>query len=282
MGARLGATALLLLGLPGTLAGQSMRDFTTARQLHGEDRLVTRLDFAAGTLRLRPGTSRELYRMRLAYDAARYAPVSRFDAGTGEVRLGLASVGGSGIRVSSRSHLEQRASVSLSPAVALSLDLTLGAVEADIELGGLRITDLRLQSGASRTAVAFSRPNGSRCGAAVFEAGAAELTLTGIGNSRCERIVFTGGVGKAVLDLSGAWTTDAELRLKMTVGELALRLPRDVGIRIRMDRFLASFPTEGWTRQGTTYLSSGYARARRHVDIELTTTLGGVSVEWLP
>ena len=85
-----------------------------------------------------------------------------------------------------------------------------------------------------------------------------------------------------VLDLSGAWSTDAELRLKMTVGELALRLPKDVGIRIRMDRFLASFPSEGWTRQGTTYLSAGYARARRHVDIELTTTLGGVTVEWLP
>ena len=220
--------------------------------------------------------------MRLAYDADRYAPVSRFDAGTGEVRLGLASVGGSGIRVSSAGHLRQAASVALSPAVALSLDLTLGAVEADIELGGLRITDLRLQSGASRAAVAFSRPNGSRCGAAVFEAGAAELSLIGLGNSRCERIVFTGGVGKAVLDLSGAWATDAELRLKMTVGELTLRLPRDVGIRVRMDRFLATFPTEGWTRQGTTYLSAGYARARRHVDIELTTTLGGVSVEWLP
>jgi hypothetical protein len=68
----------------------------------------------------------------------------------------------------------------------------------------------------------------------------------------------------------------------MTVGELALRLPRDVGIRIRMDRFLASFPSEGWTRQGTTYLSAGYARARRHVDIDLTSTLGGVTVEWLP
>ena len=281
MRAALGAAALLL-ALPASATSQSMRDFTTARQLHGEDRLVTRLDFAAGTLRLRPGSTRELYRMRLAYDADRFAPVSRFDAGAGEVRLGLASVGGSGIRVSSAGHLRQDASVALSPAVALSLAFTLGAVEADIELGGLRITDLQLQSGASRASVRFSRPNASRCAAAVFEAGAAEIELIGLGNSRCERIAFTGGVGKATLDLSGAWSTDAELRLKMTVGELALRLPRDVGIRIRMDRFLASFPSEGWTRQGTTYLSAGYARARRHVDIELTTTLGGVTVEWLP
>ena len=64
-------------------------------------------------------------------------------------------------------------------------------------------------------------------------------------------------------------------------GELTLRLPTDIGIRIVMERFLTSFPAKGWAREGDTYRSPGYARATRHVDITLASTMGGVRVEWI-
>jgi hypothetical protein len=67
----------------------------------------------------------------------------------------------------------------------------------------------------------------------------------------------------------------------MAVGALTLRLPRDVGIRLTLDRFLSSFPATGWTRQGNAYLSPGYARTTRRLDLALSSTLGGVDVEWV-
>ena len=275
------AAAALLAAAAAPLPAQQMRDFSTSRQHHGESRLTTRLEFSAGALRLLPGPAGELYRMRLRYDPERFTPVSRFEPVSGVVRLGVEGTGGSGIRVSSRGQLEQAATITLSPEVTLALDLSLGAAEGDIELGGLRLSALRLETGASRSAVRFSGPNAVRCSSAAFEAGAAEIAVVGLGNSRCEEITFTGGIGKAVLDLGGTWTGDSRLAVKMTVGELTLRLPTDIGIRIVMERFLTSFPAKGWTREGDTYRSPGYARATRHVDITLASTMGGVRVEWI-
>ena len=275
------ALAAFLLIVPGQVAAQQMRDFTSARQRHGEGRLATRLEFAAGALRLAPGPPGRLYGLELTYDVERFRPISRFDPTSNTVHLGLASTGRSGIRVSSREHLQQTAEVMLSPAVALALDVALGAVDADMELGGLRITSLRVGTGASRSTIRFSTPNLARCSSATFEAGAAEVALTGLGNSRCDRITFTGGVGTAVLDLSGGWTTDAALDVSMTMGELTLRLPRRIGVRVEMARFLSSFAAAGWTRQGNTYFSPGYDSAARKVSIALSTTIGNVNVEWL-
>ena len=274
--------ALLALTSASPAAAQEMRDFTTSRQLHGESRLDTRLEFAAGSLRLHAGNAKELYRMRLSYDAERFVPLNRFDPAAGSARLGVESNGRSGIRVSSRNQLNQDATVTLSPDVTLALDIELGAVEADIDLGGMRLADLRLETGASRTLVRFSRPNTTRCGTAVIESGAAEVALVGLGNSRCERISFAGGVGTATVDLGGTWTSDATLDLSMTMGEITLRLPKSVGIRVVMDRFLSKFPSEGWVRQGNTYSTPGYARSPRKVEIQLSSTIGGVAVEWMP
>ena len=71
---------------------------------------------------------------------------------------------------------------------------------------------LKLEAGASRATVRFSQPNGARCRAAVLSAGAAELSVLGLGNSRCDRIAFEGGVGQVTLDFGGAWTSSSRSR----------------------------------------------------------------------
>lgn len=275
------AAAAAVLLLPAALNAQTVRDFSTSRQLHGESRLIARIEYGAGTLRLAPAAGGDLYRLTMSYDGERYTPLSAFDAGTGTVRLGLASAGAGGFHIGSRRQLDQTAFVTLSPAVGLDLALQLGAVEAEIELGGLQLTDLRLTSGASRTTVRFSRPNTGHCEQATISAGAADLSVLALGNARCRQLQFEGGVGKLLLDLSGAWTSEAHMSVHLAVGALTLRLPRDLGIRLTLDRFLSSFPTAGWTRQGNGYLSPGYAHATRHLDLALSSALGGIDVEWV-
>jgi hypothetical protein len=270
----------LALGASGA-AAQSMRPFSTYRQWHGETRLDARLEYAAGALRLAAGRPNELYRMDVLYDGERYVPVSTFDAARGGVGLGLRAAGEGGLRVVSRGQLRQTASVTFSPRSDLALSVTLGAVDGDLELGGLRLTDLRLEAGASRATVRFSQPNAARCRAATLTAGAAELSVVGLGNSRCDRITFEGGVGRVTLDFGGTWTSSSQVAVKMALGEVALRLPRAVGVRITLDKFLASFEPQGMVRRGTSYLSPGYDQATRHLDIDVTTAIGGVTVGWL-
>ena len=265
----------------GSASAQSMRAFTTFRQLHGETRLQAKLHYLAGGLRVAPGRANELYRMDASYDEDRYRPTSDFNAATGTVALGLETAGEGGFRVLSRRQLRQDANVAFSPVVDLDLDITLGAVDADLELGGLSLSALTMQAGASQAVVRFSQPNRSRCRAATITTGAAELTMLGLGNSRCDRIDFEGGMGKVTLDFGGTWTSSSNAAIKMAVGELTLRLPRRAGVRLTLDRFLASFDPAGLVRSGNGFQSPGYDRTERKLDIDVTTAVGGVRIEWL-
>jgi len=239
------------------------------------------LDYRAGGLRITPGRASELYRMDASYDEDRYAPTSTYDAARGIVTLGLQPAGAGGLRVVSTRQLRQDATVAFAPSVDLDLALALGAVRADIELGGLNLTALTMEAGASQAVVRFSEPNLSRCRAAEITAGAAELTVLGLGNSRCDRFSLEGGMGKITLDFAGAWTSSTAAEIKMAMGELTLRLPRNVGVRLTLDRFLASFDPAGLVRTGKAFESPGYDRAERTLDIDLTTAVGGVKVEWV-
>ena len=275
--------AAVTLGLclwAGTAQAQTMRPFSTFRQLHGETRLTARVEYGAGSLRIAPAQPGELYRMNLSYDEDRFVPVSDFDASSRTVVLGLRAAGPGGVRVVSRNQLSQLASIAFSPRADLALDLSLGAVDADLELGGLRVSDLDIKTGASRATVRFSRPNGMRCRHAAFSAGAAEVSVLGLGNSRCDEIRFEGGMGKVLLDFSGVWSSSARAEVTMAMGELTLRLPSEVGIRLASTRFLSSFEPAGLLRRGDSFVSLNYDSAEHRLELDLTTAMGGVSIEW--
>jgi hypothetical protein len=226
------------------------------------------------------GRAGELYRMALAYDADRFVPLSTYDPARGSATLGVEPVGGPGLRVVSRHQLQQDAVVELSPKADLALDVSLGAVEADLDLGGLRLSELRLEAGASRPVIRFSQPNPIRCRTADISAGAAEVSILKLGNSRCDQVRVEGGIGRMTLDFGGAWTGSERAELSLAVTELRLRLPRKIGIRITMDRFLARFDPNGLVRRGDAWVSPGYDQAAQHLDLALKTTVGGVRIDW--
>lgn len=274
------ALAGVLLLAP-ALCAQNMRTTSVTRQRHGENTLSAQIDFGAGSLTLRAGTTAALYRMTLVYDAERFSPVSRFTTANNRLILGVQNVGNGGIRVSSKRHLEQKAVVELSPEVDLSLDVAFGAVEAALDLGGLRITDARIRTTASKSSLRFSQPNRASCSTLELNAGAAEFEALNLGNSGCREISFDGGIGEVTLDLTGAWPNDARLMARVAIGGLTLRLPRNVGVELTVNRFLASFNPAGFTRRGSSYFSEGFEAKARHVRIGITSKVGDVSVQWV-
>jgi hypothetical protein len=219
--------------------------------------------------------------MQLSYDADRFVPLSEYEGSASTVRLGVESAGRAGLRVVSKNQLRQKALVELSPRADLALDLNLGAGEADVDLGGLRINRVRIETGASRATVRFSAPNRTRCETAVFEAGAADLAVYRLGNSRCEKVRVEGGVGKVTLDFGGSWTTTQKADVTLSMGELRLRLPKRAPVRIRMDKFLASFEPDGLIRRGDSWVTRNFDPEQPHLDIRLTCSVGAVRVEWV-
>lgn len=270
--------AVALGGAP--LRAQTMRDFQVSHRRGAEKSLTVHVDFAAGSLVLAAGRPGDLYRMRLGFDADRYTPLARYDANRGAVSLGARAVGQAGIRVVNQRQLAQRAEVALAPDVPLDLDVTVGAGLGDIQLGGLDLSSAAIHAAASRTTISVDRPNRGHCSTLDLDAGASELVTDRLGNARCADIRFEGGVGKVTLDLTGDWRDALRVQARMALGELHLTLPKDAGVEIVLDRTLTTFKPTGFTRQGTTYTSDGFSRAKRTIHIDVSTAVGGIVTEW--
>jgi N-terminal domain of toast_rack, DUF2154/Cell wall-active antibiotics response 4TMS YvqF len=271
--------AFAATALAGGAHAQGMRSMTSARQLSGEERqLDVALQYGAGRLKVEPASGGFLYRMEMRYDERAFTPLTEYDRDSGRLRLGVESNRRRG--ESTRVDREQRATIALTPDVPMELELEFGAGEAEVELGGLSIRDVQIQTGASETRISFSEPNRVEARTVRVEAGAAELTVTGLGNARAERLEFEGGLGETTLDFGGEWRKDASVSIEMGVGSLTLRLPRGVGVRIEKDSFLTSFDAPGMVRRGRAWFSRDYDDATRKLNISIDAALGSIDVQW--
>ena len=254
---------------------QDWRTVTSSRGAGGVHELDVDVEYGAGELRVQPGTTGMLYRSALRYDSRGLRPVTRYK--DGRLRLGLE---GQTKRLP-RSNEEARLDLTLGPDVPLDISLHFGAVEADIELGGLRVRDFQLATGASETKLRFSEPNREVIRVLKLEAGAAALHAIGLGNANADRLDFDGGVGDIRLDFTGAWQRDMHAKIDMGLGSLTLILPRDLGVRFTKDSFLVSFDSQGLTKRGNAYYSGNWETAARKLTVDFDGALGSIEVRWV-
>ena len=256
-----------------------MRSITSARQVSGERELSVQVRYGAGRLQVQPATGDLLYRMDLRYDEEGFRPVAEYDRAAGRLKLGVEGRehGGSG-RHNGR---DEHAGIALTPAVPMDLALQFGAGEAEVDLGGMSLRSLSLETGASSTSLSFAQPNRVAARLVKLQAGAAELRVTGLGNARAERIEFQGGVGQTTLDFGGAWDHNATARVQMGVGAVRLRLPRTLGVKVTKSSFLSSFDPSEMVKRGNAWYSRGYEGARYRLDLSIEAAVGSIDIDWI-
>lgn len=270
------AAAAALVMMPAGAEAQSWRTVTMSRQLEDYDDLRVDVRYGAGVFSIRSTDEGLLYRMNLKYDEDRFEPVADFSGD--RLELGV-ETRRRGLDIDTDEAGELR--LELARGVPMDLDLEFGAVKADLDLGGLALTDLDLSTGASESVIDVSEPNPSRMETASFEVGAADFTMRNLGNLNAATILVDAGVGSLKLGLDGRWQRDARIGIDMGLGSLELRVPEGLGIRLRKDSFLTSLDSEGLVKRGDVYESLDYDSAERRVVIDLDAAFGSVSVVWI-
>ncbi|HRP08773.1 MAG TPA: hypothetical protein PLL69_09840 [Gemmatimonadales bacterium] len=274
--------ALLLAVLAPPLQGQLLRDYSVGRAVaESQPPLRALLEFGAGRVVVRASTGTALYDARIRYDAERYTPVHLYQPLTGALHLGLERVGRGGIRVTSRGHLDQVARFEFSPRVPLQLEANLGSSDAVFDMGGLNLVSLAVRSGATRGTIEFSSPTTGRCSQLVMTAGAGELTALHLANSGCTEVRVEGGVGRAVLDLSGEWRRDMTIDAALAMGTMTLRIPRGTGVELSAERFLTRLSVTGLEREGERWRTPGFRDAARKVVVNARANVAGIEIEWI-
>ena len=83
--------------------------------------------------------------------------------------------------------------------------------------------------------------------------------------------------GRAACDVKGA--LPVQIYVPAIARKAGLRVPSDVGIRLDIQRLLASFDSGGLERRDGSYYSDNWDSARYHLRIHISATFGAVVVD---
>ncbi len=261
------------------LAAQESRTVNVSRQLRDSAATHLWLEYGAGHLEIHPTSDPLLFDMRLRYNDDNGSLLHQYNAAEHTLRLG---VNGQSIRVGKRMSDETSGemNLALSRAVPFDLQLDVGAAKADVELGGLMLTDARIHAGASDLTIGFNVPNVARLRSLDIDVGAASLEANGLANSNTSAVVIKSGVGDVTLSFDGSWTQSMSLDATVAIGKLTVRIPKDVGVRVEAKHLLASFDHPGLDKGADGfYYSSNWDSARFKLRVRAETVLGAIEID---
>ena len=268
---------VMVLSVVDAAQAQNHRTVTMSRQVENEQTLDVNVRYGAGRFSVGPAESGVLYHMQIEYDEDVFRPLAEYEGSS--LRIGTESLGRRFRLIRERGAGEME--LALSRDVAMDLNLDFGAVQADIDLGGIRLTRLEINTGASQTQIDISEPNSEAMSRASMDVGAAEFTVRNLGNLNTEVIEIDAGIGEIDLDFTGDWRQNARVSVDMGLGSLVLRFPRGLGVRLVKDTFLTSLDSEGLVKRGDAYYSLDYDDAEYQITVDVDAAFGSIRVAWV-
>jgi hypothetical protein len=275
------AAAIATVGAaaPTLARAQVWQTLDVSRQLRDSGAVRVHVQYAAGRLTLRAAPQPMLYAMHLRYDEDRTTPLHAFDAAAGTLDIGIKNVSTDWTIRHPDVDDKSQMTLALTPNVPIDLSMSLGATDADVDLGGLTVRALHINSGAADATLNFSSPNLGKIGTATIDVGAADLTARNLGSANAASLVVKGGIGSLDLGFGGTWTGDLDADVQVTLGTITLRVPRDVGVQLTMQRFLTSFDNDGLEKRDGAYYSDNWDTAKYHLRLHVQTVLGGITID---
>lgn len=272
--------ALAAVILPAVAGAQQWRTIESARQLTSTDATTVSVTFAGGKFELAPLPGKLLYQMQIHYDEQVADAVHEFDAANHQLTLGMshANMGWRALRAMKNDE-GGRMTLGLNPAVPMDLELELGGAQAEAELGGMRIRNLKLQIGLAGSRVSFSSPNLVEMEELSLDVGLGGVQLENLGNANVAQINVSGGMDGINLEFGDRVMRDVKINADVAFGGLKIQVPNSVGVTIKADTKLGSFKPHGFMRAGDAWVTPNWEQASTHVTIVANTALGGLEVD---
>jgi len=276
------ALLLVLLSTVSTTvpaSGQaSIRTSTLSRanDRQSDEPLRVEVGYGGGMLILGSVPGNLLYSMETQYDDEHFEPLAELIGD--RLELGVATIG-NGFDLG-RARSRSTVAIGLGEGMPMDLEVACGAGKAELDLTGLALTGLEIETGASQGTVLVSEVNEAAMTSADIVVGAGDFEAHGLGNLNAGTISVVAGVGKVTLGLGGSWRPDARVEVDMALGALELHVPEGHGLSIERDGFLAGFDSEGLIKRGDSYTSPNWDDARYRVRVELDASFGSVRVVW--
>jgi hypothetical protein len=145
------------------------------------------------------------------------------------------------------------ASISISDAVPIDLELSFGAGEGKFDF---RKTNLQK---------------------AKFDLGAGDFDID-LSQTSLSHLEVNAGVGKGHFDLSGEWNQDLRAEFSCGVGELIIVLPSSAAVKVEVNGALGEVDHHGLNKDGQTYTNKAFKNSGHKLDISVNGGIGRVEL----
>ena len=108
-------------------------------------------------------------------------------------------------------------------------------------------------------------------GAGTSDLQLASLSVTGLNISL--------GAGSSTVDLTGDWTRDLDANIDAGATNLSLRLPKDVGVQVKVDAGIGRVEAPGLTQDGNVYTNAAYGASPVTLRLNLQAGVGKIKLE---
>ncbi|MFL7792834.1 MAG: toast rack family protein [Anaerolineae bacterium] len=253
-----------------------LQDKEESIPLDGTEMVAVDILFGAGELEITSGEPGQLFSGHFLYNVAEWKPEITYNDGKLTIQQGDDD---ESVTWPSEGAARNEWKLAFSPEVPLEMDIKVGAGQGELDLTDLQLEKLDIDLGAGDFSVRFNAPNQAEMSRFTLDVGAANLEIEGAGNASPEKMIVQGGAGKITLDLTGDWANSADIEVTSGVGQLDLRLPDDVGVRVNVQGGLSNVEATGLSRSGEAYVNNAYGEAEIELNIEVTTGVGQVDLK---
>jgi hypothetical protein len=107
-------------------------------------------------------------------------------------------------------------------------------------------------------------------------AGNSDLQLADLSLTQLDVIL---GAGKSIVDLNGNWLHDIDITMDTGATDLTVRLPKDIGVRVEVDRGPTAIDAPGFIQNGDVYTNAAYGVSDVTLQLHIKTGIGLLDLE---
>jgi hypothetical protein len=222
---------LILVGgcVAGTGTGKPRTESQTVPR-QGAESVTANITMGVGRLRI-AGGAEQLLDAQFTYTIPKWRPIVQYDVsgtkGNLVVRQPTAE------RIVPDTNVRYEWDLRLNNDVPMDLKVDLGAGQSNIDLRGLNLGKLDLNTGA----------------------------------------------GHVIVDLTGDWQRDVTTTINAGVGNLTVRLPKGVGVRVDIDRGIGTVNAEGLRRDSDAYVNDAFGQTAVTMRVLVSAGVGAITLQ---
>lgn len=211
----------------------------------------TEINMGVGNLKISGGAD-ELLESNFSYNVASWKPEIEYTVNDG---LGQLIIQQPKNRGTPTGNFSNEWDLRLNNNVPMDMNIDLGVGEADIELSNLNLTSLNIDMGVG------------------------DVTLDLSGSRSLTNLDIEMGVGEALVDLTGIQENDLNATIEGGIGDLTLRLPSDVGVRVDVEKGIGDIEANNLYVDGNTYFNDIYGKTNMTLHFDIEIGVGDIKLE---